>query len=227
MPRGGYFQGPLGPRLAPYVGEIRIGNGRLRLGDRRDHGDQFFFSPKKGDHVAQAFGPPGFAPLHQGDFVSVVRRHEEGNSRIPGENGRADGPADAPEAPVQGQLAEKNCPWDLRNASHGSGDAEGDWKVQDGSLFRQVRRGEVHRNPPPDGKTEGPEGRPHPLLGLPDRRIGQADNGDGEQAPGDFRLHLHPQGLHALQGNAPDGIHVRYAPAVTSSNRSTDASLPG
>ena len=110
--------------------------------------------------------------------------------------------------PVEGELAQEQGARDVgRGLLGGEDDAHGDGQVVGRALLAQVGGGQVDGDALLGEVEAGvADGGAHPLLRLLDRRVGQADDGEGGQAGGDVHLHLDNGPVEAHHGAA---IHLR------------------
>ena len=198
---GGDLERALGLLLALHLGEVLgqdsgvgDGPGLRRCEDRAagevvDEGEQRF----RRDHLD---GPD------PGGLGAAARRADEAAVGLGGGERRRKRADDRDQRPVERELAERDLRRHLVAGQdvHRGEDRERDRQVEVRALLRQVGRREVDGDPL-RGKREAHRGHrgAHPLLGLGDRLVGQADEVEGGQAGGDRALHLDEPRLDALE----------------------------
>ena len=129
-----------------------------------------------------------------------------------------------PHAAVERQLADGRVPMQplardlVRRREH----REGDGQVEAGAFLAQARRREVHRDPVPRPlETCRSHARPHAMLRLLARAVGEADDREAGQAALDVRLHL-----HASRVETDESVGDRAREHTTERSRERHARLP-
>ena len=106
------------------------------------------------------------------------------------------------ERAVERELAQRHLRGHLVRGQdlHGGEERERDRQVEVRAFLGEVGGGEVDGDPlRGQREAHGGHRRAHPLLGLADRLVGEADEVEGRQAGGDGALHLDEARLHALK----------------------------
>ena len=151
-------------------------------------------------HV-DAAGPGRLAALRgRADQAEPARRGGDGGGQHAG---------DRVQRAVEGKFAEGGEFGDLfaRQHLHGGQHGERDRQVEMAAFLQQVGGGEVDQHAPRrQREAHGGERGAHPLAGLGDGLVGQADDQEGGQAGGDLHLHLDRHGLDAGEG---EGLRMR------------------
>ena len=184
----GDLERPLRVELTQDVGEVAPG-GRP-LGARRAPGRrQSRRAVQVGAHLQDVTGPVDDGALGQAGLGRVGPGDQEA---VPGAAGLQRGRKHAPHGPQltrEGELSDEltpgqGCGGDLSGCSE---DAERDGQVEPSALLGAV-------------------------LALPDRRLGQADDGEAGQPVGEVHLHGHRGCFHADLGARPDDGEAHGVP---------------
>ena len=103
---------------------------------------------------------------------------------------------------------------DLDGEALASGDeGDGEREIEGGALLGEVGRGEIDGDAPQRILVLGIEQRAaHAVLALPDRRLGQADDGEARQSVGEVHLHGHRGCVHTDLGARPDDGEAHGVP---------------
>ena len=132
-------------------------------------------------------------------------------------------PAHRPHAAVERQLADGGVPVQalardlVRRREH----RDGDRQVEAGAFLPQASRREVHRDPVPRPlETCRGHARPHSVLRLLARAVGEADDREARQSALDVRLHL-----HASRVETDESVGDRAREHTTERSRETHARL--
>jgi hypothetical protein len=194
-------------RLAAQVGEVRAGGRRRqrqgqRLGPlgpplpRRQRGE--LGEAVERQHLDLA-GQRRLPPVGGGD-------HDRLGAHLACRLGDRQHPGHRPHRPVERQLADhrqlrQRLPLELPG---GDQQGDGDRQVEARAGLAEAGRRQVDDDPSQrELEAAVGERRPHPLARLPDRRVGQADQGEGGQAAVDVDLDPHRPRGDAVERERP------------------------
>lgn len=209
----GDLQRATGDRLADHVAQVgTLGIHRRIIGG--DEAAQPVLAAQVGADLEQAVRRQHVDRAGQTCLVGIGPRQDHPAAVATGTERRGQRAVYAAQLASQGQLADELQSGDSigRHLAAGDQDAQRDRQVKARAVLGQVGRCQVDRDAPLRHLELGAEqGRPHAVLGLAHRGLGQADDRHPRQAAGQMHLDLDRRRLHAALGAAVDegDGHVR------------------
>ena len=168
-----------------------------------------------GAHLEDVTGSVDDGTLDQAGLGRVGPGDHEA---VPGAPGLQRGGEHAPHGPQltrEGEFSDELAPGQGRGGdlARGGQDAERDGQVEPSALLGEVGGGEIDGDAPQWILVLGIEQRAaHAVLALPDRRLGQADDGEARQSVGEVHLHGHRGCVHTDLGARPDDGEAHGVP---------------
>ena len=215
------LEGPLGQGLAADVREAggrravfrssrAFGCVRQGRGQRLGQG-QALHIEEVGDDLAQIGGGPHHEARGMLGARRATRRHDGlAHSRQAQGQKRREAAPGRPQTPVQRQLAEEGSTRQglRRELTRCRQDRDGDREVEARPVLPELRRREVHRDPPVgERQARGRDRASDPRNALPDRRLGQPDYVDAGQLGGDPNFDFDGHARHTNDRRTPDTRH--------------------